>query len=118
MNQTVDLVVAGAGRRLLAAADAALRLGQRVLIVVRPGHAGVARRLRRHLRGAAPRDDGRLTVVTNAEVVCVDGIAGVEAVVIRDAGTGRLRAVNASAFLCHRPKATPIPSKTAPCPRP
>jgi hypothetical protein len=37
--------------------------------------------------------------MTNAEVVCVDGVEGVEAVVIRDVRTGRLRAVNASAFL-------------------
>jgi len=36
--------------------------------------------------------------MTNAEVVCVDGVDGVEAVVIRHARTGRLCAVNASAF--------------------
>jgi hypothetical protein len=39
--------------------------------------------------------------MTNAEVVCVDGIGGVEAVVVRYTRTGRLRAVNASAFLRH-----------------
>jgi hypothetical protein len=38
-------------------------------------------------------------VMTRAEVVCVDGVEGVEAVVIRYAHTGRLRAVNASSFL-------------------
>jgi hypothetical protein len=37
--------------------------------------------------------------MAHAEVVCVDGVDGVEAVVIRHAGTGRLYAVNASAFL-------------------
>jgi hypothetical protein len=36
--------------------------------------------------------------VTNADVVCADGVDGVEAVVIRHARTGRLWAVNASAF--------------------
>jgi hypothetical protein len=38
-------------------------------------------------------------VMTRAEVVCVDGVDGVEAVVMRYAHTGRLRAVNASSFL-------------------
>ena len=37
--------------------------------------------------------------MTGAEVVWVDGVDGVEAVVIRYAQTGRLRAVNASSFL-------------------
>ena len=37
--------------------------------------------------------------MTRAEVVCVDGVDGVEAVVIRHAPTGRLSAVNASAFV-------------------
>ena len=40
--------------------------------------------------------------MTNAEVVCVDGVDGVEAVVIRHSRTGRLSAVNASAFLAMR----------------
>jgi hypothetical protein len=35
----------------------------------------------------------------NAEVVCVDGVDGVEAVVIRDVQTGRLHGVNTSAFV-------------------
>ncbi len=38
--------------------------------------------------------------MTNAEVVCVDGLPHrVEAVVIRHVRTGRLHAVNASAFV-------------------
>ena len=37
--------------------------------------------------------------MTNAEIVCVDGVNGIEAIVIRYARTGRLYAVNASAFL-------------------
>jgi hypothetical protein len=36
--------------------------------------------------------------MSHAEVVCVDGIDGVEAVVIRHRRIGRLSAVNASAF--------------------
>jgi hypothetical protein len=42
---------------------------------------------------------GQIKVVTNAEVVCVDGIGRVEAVIIRDVRTGHLFAVNASAFV-------------------
>jgi hypothetical protein len=38
-------------------------------------------------------------VLTNVEVVCVDGIAGVEVVVLRHRRTGRLSAVNASTFV-------------------
>ena len=37
--------------------------------------------------------------MTSAEVVCVDGVDAVEAVVVRHAPTGRLSAVNASAFV-------------------
>lgn len=38
-------------------------------------------------------------VMANAEIVCVEAIDRVEAVVIRYARTGRLSAVNASAFV-------------------
>jgi hypothetical protein len=41
----------------------------------------------------------QLTVMTRAEVVCADGVGGVEAVVVRHAATGRLSAVNALAFI-------------------
>ena len=37
--------------------------------------------------------------MTGAEVVCVDGVDGVEAIVIRSTRTGRLSAVNATMFL-------------------
>jgi len=36
--------------------------------------------------------------MTSAEVVCVDGVDAVEAVVVRHAATGRVSAVNACAF--------------------
>jgi hypothetical protein len=54
-------------------------------------------RLRRLCRAAK----NQLTVMTNAEVVCVDGVHGVEAVVVRYTRTGRLCAVNTSAFLSY-----------------
>ena len=99
MTRTVDLVVTGDDRAALAAAVDTVRRGLRVLVVLRSGDARVVQRFRRCLCRAANRDDSQLTVMTNAQVVCVDGVDGVEAVVIRHARTGRLCAVNASAFL-------------------
>lgn len=94
-TSTVDLVVTGDERVAVAAAVDAVRRGQRVLVVLRSGDARAVPRLRRLCRAATKQ----LIVMTNAEVVCVDGVDGVEAVVVRDTRTGRLCAVNASAFL-------------------
>lgn len=99
MIGTVDLVVAGAASAARAAAVSALQRGQRVLVVLHCADARVARRLRRSLLNNAGADGGQLMVMTSAEVVCADGVDGVEAVVIRHAPTGRLSAVNASAYL-------------------
>ena len=98
MIGTVDLVIAGDGGAARAAAVSALQRGQRVLVVLRSADARAARRFRRSLLDNAGADGGQLTVMTSAEVVCADGIDGVEAVVVRHALTGRLSAVNASAF--------------------
>ena len=98
MNGTFDLAIAGDGNAARAAAVSALRRGQRVLVVLGSADGRVARRLRRILLRTADADGGQLRVITSALVVCVDGVAGVEAVVIRQA-TGRLSAVNASAFI-------------------
>ena len=92
---TVDLVVAGDETAAVTAAVDAVRSGQRVLVVLRSDISRVVTRARHLCRGA----DGRLIVMTNAEVVCVDGVDVVEAVVIRQVRTGRLCAANASAFL-------------------
>jgi hypothetical protein len=54
-------------------------------------------RLRRLCRAAT----SQLSVMTNAEVVCVDGVHGVEAIVVRYTRTGRVCAVNTSAFLSY-----------------
>jgi hypothetical protein len=72
---------------------------ERVLVVLRSGGARTARRFRRSVLRAANANGGQLAVMTNAEVVCADGVDGVEAVVIRRRRTGRLCAVSASAFL-------------------
>ena len=99
MTRTVDLVISGDGRAARAAAVDALRCGGRVLIVLRSDDARQAQRLRRFLLETAGADSGQLRVMASAEVVCVDGVDGVEAVVVRHAPTGRLSAVNASAFV-------------------
>jgi thioredoxin reductase len=94
-TSTVDLVVTGdEGAAVVAAVDA-VRRGQRVLVVLRSDGTRVVPRMRR-LCGAAK---DQLTVMTNAGVVCVDGVDGVEAVVVRYSRTGRLGAVNTAAFL-------------------
>ena len=98
MTRTVDLVISGDGRAARVAAVDALRCGGRVLIVLRSGDARQAQRLRRCLRKTAGTDSGQLRVMASAEVVCVDGVDAVEAVVVRHAPTGRLSAVNAAAF--------------------
>ena len=92
---TVDLVVTGDENAVAAAAVDAMRRGRRVLVVLGPDGARMVRRVRRLCRAAK----GQLTAMTNADVVCVDGVAGVEAVVVRYRRTGRICAVNTSAFL-------------------
>ena len=92
---TVDLVVTGDERAAVAAAMDAVRRGQRVLVVLRSEDARVVSLIRRICRDA----NGQLIVMTNAEVVCVDGVNGVEAVVVRYTRTGRVRGVNTPAFL-------------------
>jgi len=99
MIRTVDLVIVGDGSKTHTAAVDALKRGRRVLVVLRSGEPRVGRRLRRCLCRSANVAASQVTVMTGAEVVCVDGIDGVEAVVIRYAQTGRLLAVNASSFL-------------------
>ena len=100
MTRTVDLVISGDGRA--ARAD-----GCRCP----PVRGASAHRLawRRCATGAATSEMAcarrraripvRSAVMSSAEVVCVDGIDAVEAVIVRHTPTGRLSAVNASAFV-------------------
>jgi hypothetical protein len=98
MTDRVDLVIAGDASASRTAAVGALQRGEHVLVVLRSADARAARRLRKGLLQAAGPATGHLRVITGAEVVCVDGIEQVEAVVVRHRATGRLLAVNASAF--------------------
>ena len=108
-TRTVDLVVTGDERAALAAAFDAVQCGRRVLVVLCSADPRAVRRYRRCLRPIATAGGCRLTVMTNAEVVCVDGVDGVEAVVIRHSPTGHLYAVNASAFLSCDSSTCPAP---------
>jgi hypothetical protein len=101
--KTVDLVVTGDETAAVGAAVDAVRRGQRVLVVLRAAGSRIVPRVRRLCRPAKHQ----LTVITNAEVVCVDGVHGVEAVVLRYTRTGRLCAVNASAFVSCNPSTHP-----------
>jgi hypothetical protein len=104
-SSTVDLVITGDESAAATAAVNAVRCGKRVLVVLQSDASRVLPRIRRLCQGAA----GRLSVMTNAAVVCVDGVDAVEAVVIRRAPTGRLYAVNASGFLsCERASASAV----------
>jgi thioredoxin reductase len=99
VSRTVDLVIAGEGSAARALAVDASRQGRRVLVVMRCGDARLRRRFRNALGKARDAGRGQITLMTNAEVVCVDGVERVEAVIIRHLRTGRLFAVNASAFV-------------------
>jgi hypothetical protein len=103
VNGTVDLVVAGDADAARALIVEALHHGRRVLVVLRARDPQAGRHLRRCLREAAGAAAGHLTVMTDAEVVCVDGVEAVEAVVVRHRRTGQLEAVNASGFVSYDP---------------
>jgi len=106
VTRTVDVVIAGDGGTARRVAVRALRRGDRVLIVLRSVDPGIARRLRTSLLEAAGADGDQLRVIAGAEVVCADGIDGVEAVVVRHRPSGRLSAVNASAFVSFTSRAS------------
>jgi thioredoxin reductase len=99
VSRTVDLVIAGATKGAFDAAADALQRCRHILVLLRSGDARAGQRFRRRLSKAANVNDTQVTVITNAEVVCVDGVDGVEAVVVRYRRTGRLCAVNTPAFL-------------------
>jgi hypothetical protein len=99
VTRAVDLVVAGGEAGAIAAAVTSARRGERVLVVIGPGDRAGADGVRDALRRAGPAVRRRVTVMTGAEIVCVDGVGGVEAVVVRHAGTGRLVAFNARAVV-------------------
>lgn len=105
MTRTADVVVAGAGRGVFVAAASALSGRRHVLVLLQSSDVRVARRLRRRLQAVARQHGASYGVEHGVDVVCVDGVGGVEAVVYRHRRTGRVDAVNAGAFTV--PVATP-----------
>lgn len=99
MTRTVDVVVAGVGAGVFDAAATALTRAPRVHVLLGSRDPRVARRLRRRLSDVARGSGAVCTVDAGTDVVCVDGIDGVEAVVFRYRRSGRLQAVNAGAFI-------------------
>lgn len=95
---TVDVVVVGGDAAAMAAAIDALSRGLRVLVVVRSTRSGFARQLRHAIKTQGLLSP-RVTVLAGAEVVCVDGVKSIEAVVVRQLRTQRLFGFNASALI-------------------
>lgn len=98
MTRTVDVVIVGGDAAAVAATIDAVRRGQRVLVVMRTRRSGFARDLRRAI-GTSALSPAQITILTGAEVACVDGVKSIEAVVVRQLRTRRLIGFNASALL-------------------
>ena len=97
MTRTVDLVIVGGTSSATAAAMDAATRGLRVLVVIGATGRRAGSRFRQALR--RNRAHRRVRIMTGAEVVCVDGVDTVEAVVIRRKSSGRLIAFNTSGIL-------------------
>lgn len=98
MMRTVDTVIVGASAGAITATVDAANRGLRVLLVIRPRVASLSREQRQTLRRIRTSSRGRVSVAAGAEVVCIDGVRAIEAVVVRHVRTGRLTAFNASAL--------------------
>ncbi|MGE0865329.1 MAG: hypothetical protein AB7P34_15655 [Vicinamibacterales bacterium] len=99
MTRSVDLVVVGGTAAAIAATIDAVGRGLRVLVVIRRQHPGLAQHLRQAVGAVRTPAPGQLTILAGTEVVCVDGVPDVEAVVVRRLRTRRLIGVNAAAVL-------------------
>lgn len=99
MTSTVDLVVVGATPRAVDRAIDGARRGQRVVLVDRSRSAAHSREVRRRIRSAGNDVHPRVTVRMGTEVLCVDGLARVEVVLVRHIRTGRVTAFNASSLI-------------------
>lgn len=98
MNRSVDVAIAGADEAAIVETIDAARSGMRVLVVLRSNCARIVRRLRRAIRAAGVMAS-RVTIVTGAEIACVDGVNAVEAIVVRRITTGQLLAFNTSSVI-------------------
>jgi hypothetical protein len=98
MSRAVDLVIVGMTPAAGIAAVDAARTGGRVLVVDQTTDRRLTTRFRQFLDAA---DDvlERIVVLTGVEVVCVDGMLTVEAVLLRRLSTGFLIGINTRAVL-------------------
>ena len=100
MTTTVDVVIEGEDAAAIAATIDSVGRGLRVLIVIRARRSTFARRLREAIGNArVVLSPQQITILTGAEIVCVDGVKSIEAVVVRQLRTRRLIGFNASALL-------------------
>jgi hypothetical protein len=99
MTRTVDVVIVGANAAAITATADAANRGLRVLLVIRLRLANLPLELRHALRLTRVSLGRQVSVASGAEVVCVDGVRAIEAVVVRHVRTGRLTGFNASALL-------------------
>jgi hypothetical protein len=97
MTRTVDVVIVGGDAAAVAATIDSLSRGFRVLVVMRQQRSGFARDIRRAI-GATALTSSQLTILSGAEVVCVDGVKSIEAVVVRRLRTRRLIGINTPAL--------------------
>ena len=99
MTRTIDIVIVGADAAAIAAAAEAANGGLHVLLVIRPRFAELAPEFRNYLRRVRLASRRQVSVASGAEVACVSGVNGIEAVLVRQIRTGRLTGFNASALL-------------------
>jgi hypothetical protein len=100
MTTTVDVVIEGEDAAAIAATIDSVARGLRVLIVIRASRSTFARQLREAIATArVVLSPQQITILTGAEVACVDGVERIEAVVVRQLRTRRLIGFNASALL-------------------
>ena len=99
MTRTIDIVIVGADAAAIAATAEAANRGLRVLLVIRPRLSDVVPEVRQSLRRLRLASRRQVSVASGAEVACVSGVNGIEAVLVRQLRTGRLTGFNASALL-------------------
>jgi hypothetical protein len=100
MTTTVDVVIEGDDAAAIAATIDSVDRGLRVLIVIRARRSTFARHLREAIgKARVVLSPQQITILTGAEVACVDGVKCIEAVVVRQLRTRRLVGFNASALL-------------------
>jgi len=98
MSSAVDLVIVGMTPDASVAAVEAARTGRRVIVVDQTTDRRLTTRFRLSLDAHGSVRE-RIVMLSGVEVVCVDGMHTVEAVLLRRVRTGLLIGINARAVL-------------------